>query len=132
MKLENLLIPESLRNPLIHFNADSGILEISGFAGRYPIEEYEESIEHWLESLIWVESYIKNPKPKTQFICKLKFFNTMTPIYLLKMLRELEKLSEPFTVEISWFVEKDDEVILEFIDDINALLKDIKIKVITE
>lgn len=130
MLQENLLIQESQSNPYIFFNANNGILEISGFAGLHTVEEYEESVEHWIKSLMWVEEYIKNPKPNTQFICKLKFFNTQTPKYLLKMFRELEFLSGLYTAEILWFVEKDDEDILEFIDDLNVLLNKIKIQVI--
>lgn len=132
MQQDNLLIPESHCNPNIFFNAHNGILEISGFAGLRPVEEYEESVDHWIKSLKWIQEYIKNPKTNTQLICKLKFFNTQTPIYLLKIFRELEFLSRQHNAEILWFVERDNENIIEFIDDINALLKDIKIKVIIE
>lgn len=132
MNLGSLLIQESSSNPFIYFNADTGILEISGFAGLKPVEEYEESVEHWLKSLNWVEQYIMNPKPNTQFICKLKFFNTMTPKYLLKIIRTLETLQEPFIVGVYWFVQSDDESIVDFIDDMNGVLSKLKIQVVFE
>lgn len=130
--MENLKIDESKHSPSIYFNAETGVLEISGNSGASAVEEYERSSGHWIIMLSWLEVYLQKPQPKTRFICKLKYFDTATPQYLLKVFRSLETLREPFAAEILWYVEKGDENMLEFIDDLNRVLGSIQIQIIEE
>lgn len=130
--MKNLKIDASKFTPGVYFNAESGVLEISGNSGASAVEEYEKSLSHWAIMLNWLELYLQNPQPKTKFICKLKYFDTATPQYLLKLFKALGTLNEPYIAEIFWYVEKHDDNMLEFIDDLNSVLKRIKIKIIEE
>lgn len=130
--MENLKLEASKYSPSINFNAETGILEISGNSGAFAVEEYERSSKHWVDMLNWLELYLRNPQPKTTFICKLKYFDTATPQYLLKVFRALEVIPDPYIAEIIWHVEKGDDNMLEFIDDLNRILKRLQIRIVEE
>ena len=130
--MENLKIDASTFIPEICLNAETGVLEISGNSGASAVEEYERSSGYWAIMLNWLEQYLQNPRPKTTFICKLKYFDTATPQYLLKVFKALGTLNEPYIAEIFWYVEKGDENMLEFIDDLNRILGSIQIQIVAE
>ncbi len=129
--MENLIRQANFRSPLFSFNAETGLLEISGNSGAYIMEEFEASPNYWIEALDWVAKYLETPCSKTTLNCKLVSFNTITLKYIMEIFRGLESLKEPFTVEIFWFVEQGDEDMLEVVDDFNHLLSDINIQVVT-
>lgn len=68
----------NFRSPLFSFNAETGLLEISGNSGAYIIEEFEASPNYRIEALHWFAKYLETPCSKTTFKCKLVSFNTIT------------------------------------------------------
>ena len=128
--MENLKIDTSRCSPSINFNAKTGVLEISGNSGAFAVEEYERSSNHWVVTLGWVEQYIQNPQPRTTFLCKLRSFDTTTSKYLVEIFKALETIEKPNTVEIFWQLGKDDSDILDYIENVNEILKKIQIVVV--
>lgn len=128
--MENLKIDASKFIPGIYLNAETGILEIAGNSGAFAVEEYERSSAHWVVALGWVEQYIPNPQPRTTFLCKLRSFDTTTSKYLVEIFKALETIEKPNTVEIFWQLGKDDSDILDYVENVNEMLKNIHITVV--
>lgn len=60
--------------------------------------------------LEWLDKYIQNPNPKTEFNFKLIYFNTASSKLLLDILMKLEELhNEGKNTLVKWYYPEDDE-----------------------
>ena len=113
--MENINIDGTPKTPTIHFNKDSGVLEIKGRS--IP----ENSIEFYKPMLDWIEAYAKAPKGDTQVNIKLEYFNTSSSKCILDVFKKLETVTGTKMV-INWFYEQDDEDMLEAGEDYQAII----------
>ncbi|HEY4786158.1 MAG TPA: DUF1987 domain-containing protein [Bacteroidales bacterium] len=112
--MENLHIninPELVYYPIIDFNYQSGICEISG-------ESYMEETYKFYEPVInWLENYIREKRPVVLNI-KLTYFNTSSSRFILEILYILKKYkNEGGSAEVNWYYKNDDPDILTEIND---------------
>lgn len=102
--MENVFIEGSGRTPKVSFDANNGILEISGRS--IP----ENSIVFYQPLFNWLNDYMKNPPFTTNVIFKFEYFNTSSSKCILDILRKLENLSKVNEhVYIRWYYEEGDE-----------------------
>jgi len=113
--MENINIDGTPKTPTIHFNKESGVLEIKGRS--IP----ENSIEFYKPMLDWIEAYAKSPKGDTQVNIKLEYFNTSSSKCILDVFKKLETVTGTKMV-INWFYEQDDEDMLEAGEDYQAII----------
>lgn len=117
--MNNLIIDDTIKTPSISFNYEAGKLEMKGKS--IP----ENSLEFYRPVFEWLDSYNHSPRPETDMVIKLEYFNTSSSKCLLDILRRLEslQLSGKSKVTINWFYETDDEDMMEAGEDYQALVK---------
>lgn len=97
VKQESFKVTGNSNRPDVNFNADTGILELSGRSILENAGKFYEPIEYW------VEEYLCHPAEKTVFKMKLEYFNTTTSKFLLALLERLELIYRAGKdIEIHW------------------------------
>jgi hypothetical protein len=112
--MENLYVninPEQIYYPVINFNYETGICEISG-------ESYMEETYKFYEPVItWLRNYTSEKRLIILNI-KLTYFNTSSSRYILEIFDILKKhKANGGNVEVNWYYKKDDPDILTEIND---------------
>ncbi|MEQ8910624.1 MAG: DUF1987 domain-containing protein [Vicingaceae bacterium] len=105
--MKNLEIEPYLQTPEIDFNADSGVLLISGKS--YPAD----AIEFYQPIIEWSKEYVNNPAKKTELICEIEYLNSASQKQLVELLLTFKPLydaKKDFLVR--WKYEEGDDDIL--------------------
>lgn len=106
--MDNLRIAKTKYTVGVHFDAESGILELEG--SSYP----ENAFDFYQPIARWIESYISETKRPIIFSLRLQYMNTSSSKCLLDLLLILERhLKSGKEVVVSWHYQKDDEDSLE-------------------
>jgi hypothetical protein len=103
--MENLYIndfPELIYYPVVSFNGNTGICEISG-------ESYmEETYKFYLPIIKWLEDFTKEGKP-VEFNFKLTYFNTSSSRLILEILEILKRFNDKGgKVNLNWYYNAED------------------------
>lgn len=83
MELQNLIIEPTQKTPQIELNQLSGDLI---FSGRSIPENAAKIYE---PAFNWVNSYIKSPRPTTNFRFNMEYYNTASSLWIAKILKVL-------------------------------------------
>jgi len=106
--MENLSIDNTLKTPDIDFDAQKGILKISGRA----IPENPE--EFFLGIIQWVKDYFKSPKDLTTVEIQLEYINSGSSKFILEFLHLLQDMhNSGKKCKVNWYYEEDDEAVFE-------------------
>jgi hypothetical protein len=93
--------PDVLLNP-------KGIIKIKGRSIEETKTAYPEQIMHW------IDSYVLTPAESTEVVIALEYLNSFNTIILSNILIKLAKVSQKSKrLFIKWYVEDDDEDLLE-------------------
>ncbi len=115
--MTNILLDGSPKTPTVHFDGDTGVLELRGRS--IP----ENSIEFYKPLIDWIDQYARNPKPQTQLRVQLEYFNTSSSKCILDLFKKLENVrSSGNEVQVLWHYETDDEDMLEAGEDYQAII----------
>jgi len=115
--MDNIDIQPTAKTPRVTFDYQAGILEISGRS--IP----ENSFQFYDPLLSWLDNYAQSPKELTKLSFKLDYFNTSSSMYILGILKKLEKLyNTGFKAEVKWFYEADDEDMLQTGEDLKQIV----------
>jgi hypothetical protein len=115
--MENIIWEGTGRTPAIKLDAENGYVEIAGRS--IP----ENSISFYKPVFDWLDEYANNPKPQTEVIFNLEYFNTSSSKCILDILRKLEQLPENgHLINIKWFYEEGDEDMEESGNDFKSLI----------
>ena len=105
--MEPLIRKEAEDTPGVSFNADEGVLELSGKSLPEDVKEFYNPV------LEWIDNYSKNPKSKTTVNFRMKYFNTASSKMILDLIDKIvtniqESKNE---LEINWYyIEADEEM----------------------
>jgi len=113
--MENIEINRNVSTPYfpsVHFDASSGLCEISG-------ESYmEEAYKFYLPLINWIKQYTEEQKGKLDLQIKLIYFNTSTSKCLLDIFELLKKYQKQGgQIEITWFYDEDDPDMVDEVKD---------------
>lgn len=118
--MENFHIEGSHYIPEVNFNAETGVLEISG-------ESYHEyTIEFFQPIFDWLKDYTKDNGKKITLNFRMSYFNTSSSRRFLEMMNILEDyhFNKEGDVTINWYYEKTDLDMLEsgeeYADDVKV------------
>lgn len=90
--------------PMFDFNPESGILDISG------ISMPEDVIHAYRDAINWLTIYRDNPNEKTEIVFKLEYYNSASSKKIAEILLILQEIyKRGYQVQITWYVEDDDE-----------------------
>jgi hypothetical protein len=93
--------PEVLLNP-------NGVIKIKGRAIDENRAKYADQI------LVWIESYLLKPAKTTEVTIALEYLNSYNSIILASIIKKLAQVREQSkTLAIKWFIEEDDDDMLE-------------------
>ncbi len=84
--MEALKIEATVDTPGIILDPNNNSFEISGKS--YP----EDTKEFYQSVLLWMDSYVASPNPKTNFVFKLKYFNSSSYKPIFDILAKLEAI----------------------------------------
>lgn len=116
--MDNIHINGTSKTPDVIFDASSGMLEISGRS--IP----ENSYQFYEPLLNWLDNYSQHPQTSTQLTFKLDYFNTSSSMYILGILKKLEKLHlSGHKTSVKWFYDSDDEDMLQTGEDLKQIVK---------
>ena len=118
--MENLSIPGGSRVPTIEFNANTGVLSISGRAMSFSGGE----VDFFLPVKKWIQDYSLSPVENTILNVQLAYYCTHASKVLLDIFRILEGVYlSGKSVTINWYHEENDNDMIEAADDYKSLLK---------
>lgn len=102
--MENYLLDGTPKSPRVEFNAETGILSLTGRS--IP----ENAREFYRPMIEWVEQYMQNPRPVTVFDVCLEYFNTSSSKAIFDLFKTAEaiQLSGKSDVVVKWKYENDD------------------------
>lgn len=86
MELKKLYIDPGIKTPQLEFNNHTGELILSGRS----IPENAALI--YEKVLLWVNEYIKSPRPVTNLRISLEYFNTASAIWISKIVSALASI----------------------------------------
>ncbi len=116
--MTNLTIAETKTTPSINFDAQSGVLNITG-------ESYPDSaLQFYQQVLDWLNQYLVESTQPIEMNFKFSYFNTSTSKCILDILSVLETAyAKGRKIEVFWHYREDDEDMQEsgeeFAQDIN-------------
>ncbi len=113
--MERLLFEATPKSPLIHMDADKGLIELKGRSTPEDIDKV------YLPVFSWVDNYLSNPKPKTTVNFHFEYFNSSTTKVLMRLINKLLLVhkSGVSKLEINWLYY--DEDMLEYGEDFQEL-----------
>lgn len=116
--MENIQINGTSKTPDVFFDAHTGKLEISGRS--IP----ENSYQFYEPLLTWLDGYASAPQPETLLVFRLDYFNTASSMYILGILKKMEKLyTAGNKSEVKWYYDADDEDMLQTGEDLKQIVK---------
>ena len=116
--MESIVISGTNKTPEVNFEASTGKLEISGRS--IP----ENSYQFYEPLLTWLDQYSNAPQKHTSLTFRLDYFNTSSSMYILGILKKLEKLHLAGNqTDVKWFYDSDDEDMLQTGEDLKQIVK---------
>lgn len=102
--MENYVLEGTPKSPQVNFNAETGVLLLSGRS--IP----ENAREFYRPMIEWIEKYNANPKQQTVFDICLEYFNTSSSKAIFDLFKTAESLNLKgnSTVIVKWKYENDD------------------------
>ena len=116
--MENILIERTPKSPLVNFDFEKGLFEITG-------RSFPDSPDKFYLPLIKaVKDYLVT-EPQNPLIFRIKFewFNTPTSKHLLHLLKEFEAYRHKVATRIEWYYEEGDYEMEEAGQDYSSLLE---------
>jgi len=114
--MDPIKIEGTPKTPTVHFDAESGVLEIKGRS--IP----ENAVEFYKPLVDWIGAYGDSAKPDTTVNIQLEYFNTSSSKCILDVFKKLESVNGKTNININWHYEEDDEDMLEAGEDYQAII----------
>lgn len=102
--MDNFKLEGTPKSPMVDFNAQTGVLVISG-------RSIPENAREFYRPLVeWIENYLKKPAPNTVFDVCLEYFNTSSSKAIFDLFKAAENLvlNNSSNVTVKWKYENDD------------------------
>lgn len=115
--MEPLQLEGSPKTPHVHFDPNTGLLELKGRS--IP----ENSIDFYKPLIDWIDKYGRTPSSKTALNVQLEYFNTSSSKCILDVFKKLEAIRAAGSeVTVLWHYEADDEDMLEAGEDYAGII----------
>ena len=102
--MEAISIAPTDETPAVELNKGTNTFEISGKSLPEDVTSFYDPI------LEWLDGYLSDPNPSTDFTFKMEYFNTASSKMILDILLKLEEIHEEGNkVLVKWYYRDDDE-----------------------
>lgn len=82
----------------------------------------EDAIEFFSPIISYVNTYLENPSPESQIICKLEYFNTASSRMLFAMFKAFQDTNHLTKTKVIWYYDEDDESMEEVAEEFQDIL----------
>ena len=126
--MQSLIIEPTKSTPKIHFDEAANELLIAG-------ESYPENTAQFYEPVFeWIDEYLKNLKGNPmKLVISLVYFNSSSSKVMMDILDDLDQAAEQNKqITIHWHYHPDNDVALEYWNDLNEDLIHVQMKPIPE
>ena len=91
--------------PEVYLDPEKGEFQFSGKSLPEDVRSFYDPI------LQWIEQYNQDPKPQTDVVFKMIYFNTASSKLLMDIMLKLEEIhdAEGSEVTVHWYYQEDDE-----------------------
>ena len=115
---ETLFLEGTKSSPEILFSKENNEFKVSG---RSIVENPNK---FYMPIYEWLNEYVKNPNPNTDFHFDLEYFNSSSARQVMKLIMLLEDIQETGNkVKVTWLFEEGDEMSEERGEEIKAVSK---------
>lgn len=116
---ESLRIEATEDTPLIDFNVETGVFQVTGRALPEDAHEFFKPIEDW------VQEYAESPKHKTTVEMRIDYFNSAATRYIFNLLMCFEDIvdEEKGEVTIVWYYKEGDDMIESKGEEMSSILE---------
>jgi TPR repeat protein len=115
--MDNLLIQDTVKTPLIDFDYSTGIMLIKGRSIPQDAELFWEPI------LKWFYAYSSNPCSKTKFIFEFEYFNISSSKRVLFLLYKMAEMHENgHEILVQWICQEGDPDMVEVGNDYASIV----------
>ncbi len=115
--MDSMIFEGNTKSPAIDFNAETGILKISGRS--IP----DDTFKVYNPIIEWLNQYSVQPNKTTTLDIRFEYINTSSSKFIFEILKKLEKLSNAGNdVTINWYYEEDDEDMMETGEDFQSII----------
>ncbi len=105
--MDNLELEETTDTPAVILDASTGTIGING-------KSYMEDAATFYDPVMdWVSKYLANSTSETTMNLDLKYFNSTTSKYLLKMFFMFEDANRKDNLKVNWHYSTEDDLIKE-------------------
>lgn len=113
--MENIHQEGSSKTPEIILDADLGVIELIG-------KSLPENANDVFDPVLkWIDEYLLSPADQTAVSFRFDYLNSRSLKFILEILRKMETLyQKDKTVIVKWFVDPDDEDMIEIGEDFQA------------
>ncbi len=115
--MDSMIFEGNTKSPAIDFNAETGILKISGRS--IP----DDTFKVYNPIIEWLNQYSVQPNKTTTLDIRFEYINTSSSKFIFEILKKLEKLSNAGNdVTINWYYEEEDEDMMETGEDFQSII----------
>ncbi len=111
--MDNLVFEKTKSTLAVNFNAQTGVLELSG-------SSYPENTSEFYQPLIeWIQKYFLEVTKKLTLNIKIDYLNSSSIKFLSDIIDKLENYHKSSgEVEINWYYKEDDDDMMEMGEEI--------------
>ena len=116
--MENILKIEGTEfTPKALFDKATGVFEITGRSLPEDAPQFYDPINEWLEE------YVKDPNPVTEFLFKLDYYNSASAKEIVKILKKIKQINiAGKEIKIIWYYSKYDELMKDRGEEIKRII----------
>lgn len=124
--MQNLLIEKTHSTPFIHFNAETGCLQIKGES--FP----ENAAKFYMPVLEWIQNYLEQKPEQVRVEFKITYFNSSSSKVFMMLLDKLEyEAAKGQNIMVKWICDEANDIAIEcgeeFKEDVYKLPFEIEI-----
>jgi hypothetical protein len=113
--MERYLVEATPKTPLVHMDADKGLIELKGRSTPEDIDKV------YMPVMSWMDNYLKDPKPSTIVNFHFEYFNSSTTKALMRLINKLVIFHKQGKTKLEIYWLYFDEDMLEYGEDFEEL-----------
>lgn len=113
-------INQTEKTPFVHLCSEHAQFTFDG------IILPEDAVQFFSPINTYIGSYLKNPPPKSEILCKLEYFNTSASRMLFAMFKAFQDASHRTKTKVIWYYDEDDDAMEEVAEEFQEILPDLE------
>lgn len=112
-------INQTSKTPFVHLCSDNARFIMEG------VILPEDAVDFFTPIASYISSYLRDPKPESEILCKLEYFNTSSSRMLFTLFKSFNDASHTTKTRVLWFYDEEDDALEEVADEFQEILPNI-------